>query len=68
MTTARSQSYDANAEAIDQALRRIGEPVTETQVEALEREDCECKQGHVRAGRDPPRRCSAVPAWSPPSE
>ncbi len=45
MTTARSQSYDANAEAIDQALRRIGEPVTEEQVEALEREDCECKQG-----------------------
>ena len=45
MTTARSQSHDANAEAIDQALRRIGEPVTEAQVEALEREDCECKQG-----------------------
>ncbi len=45
MNTARSQSSDANAEAIEQALRRIGEPVTEAQVEALGREDCECKQG-----------------------
>jgi sulfane dehydrogenase subunit SoxC len=40
------QGLTKRTEVIDQALRRIGEPITEAQARSLdEREDCECKEG-----------------------
>jgi sulfane dehydrogenase subunit SoxC len=46
MTIARLQRSDTRAEAIEMALSRIGEPITETHVRELAaQEDCECKQG-----------------------
>jgi sulfane dehydrogenase subunit SoxC len=44
--TVNSERIDAKAQAIEQALSRIGEPVTEAQAKDLAtREDCDCKEG-----------------------
>ena len=44
--TVNSGRMDAKAQAIEEALRRIGEPVTEAQAKDLAtREDCDCKEG-----------------------
>ena len=46
MTAANSERVDAKTKAIEDALSRLGEPVTEAQAKALAaREDCECKEG-----------------------
>jgi sulfane dehydrogenase subunit SoxC len=46
MTAASSERVEAKAKAIEDALSRLGEPVTEAQARALaSREDCECKEG-----------------------
>ena len=46
MTAANSERVDARTKAIEDALSRLGEPVTEAQAKALAaREDCECKEG-----------------------
>ena len=46
MTPAHSQRLDTGAEAIEEALSRIGEPITEAQLRELAtQEECECKQG-----------------------
>ena len=46
MTAANSARVDAKTKAIEDALSRLGEPVTEAQAKALAaREDCECKEG-----------------------
>src|SRR6266566_3936002 len=48
MTEASAVSERVNAKAleIEQALARLGEPVTEAQARALAaREDCDCKEG-----------------------
>ena len=44
--TVNSERIDAKAQAIEEALSRIGEPVTEAQAKDLAtREDCDCKEG-----------------------
>jgi sulfane dehydrogenase subunit SoxC len=46
MTAANSERVDAKTRAIEDALSRLGEPVTEAQAKALAaREACECKDG-----------------------
>jgi len=46
MTAANSERVDAKTKAIEDALSRLGEPVTEAQAKALAaREACECKDG-----------------------
>src|SRR3954453_534044 len=40
-----SDSRHPDAQAIEQALRRIGEPITEAQAKAAALEDCACKEG-----------------------
>jgi sulfane dehydrogenase subunit SoxC len=46
MTAANSERVDAKTRAIEDALSRLGEPVTEEQAKALAaREACECKDG-----------------------
>jgi sulfane dehydrogenase subunit SoxC len=46
MSAIRSERTEASAAAIDEALGRIGEPVTEAQAKLLAaQEDCECKEG-----------------------
>src|SRR5262245_21950017 len=36
---------DARALAVDEALGRLGQPITETQAKIAALEDCECKEG-----------------------
>src|SRR5215471_12911120 len=43
MDSASSQHPDERA--IEDALRRIGEPITETEARVAALEDCECKEG-----------------------
>ena len=45
MEFTKSQHPDADVQAIEDALSRIGEPITEAQANAAALEDCECKEG-----------------------
>src|SRR6478672_12716340 len=45
MEFTKSQHPDADEQAIEDALSRIGEPITEAQANAAALEDCECKEG-----------------------
>jgi sulfane dehydrogenase subunit SoxC len=46
MNNANSERTEATAKAIEAALSRIGEPISEAQAKALSaREDCDCKEG-----------------------
>ena len=53
--TVNSERIDAKAQAIEEALSRIGEPVTEAQAKDLAtREDCDCKEGMFALAGDAP--------------
>jgi sulfane dehydrogenase subunit SoxC len=46
VNNANSERTEAKAKAIEAALSRIGEPISEAQAKALSaREDCDCKEG-----------------------
>jgi hypothetical protein len=46
MTSINSERIDARVTAIEEALSRIGEPITETEAADLAaRENCQCKEG-----------------------
>ena len=46
MSNLNSERMEAKAKAIEEALGRIGEPISEAQAKALSaREDCDCKEG-----------------------
>src|SRR5215207_7273935 len=45
MELAKSQDPEANVQSIEQALSRIGEPITEAQAKTAALEDCACKEG-----------------------
>ncbi len=45
MLSTNSERPDTQARAIEDALRRIGEPITEAQAKVAALEDCECKEG-----------------------
>jgi len=46
MSNLNSERMEAKAKAIEEALGRIGEPISEAQAKDLAaREDCDCKEG-----------------------
>ena len=68
MTAANSERVDAKTKAIEDALSRIGEPISEAKAKELAARGGLRLQGRdVRAGGDAARHCSAVRAWSPRS-
>src|SRR4051812_24474493 len=45
MHSENSERANAESRAVEQALSRIGEPITEAQAKVVALEDCECKEG-----------------------
>src|SRR5262249_39440903 len=45
MSSSDSDHVDTTARALEAALARIGEPITEAQAKIAALEDCECKEG-----------------------